>query len=144
MRPPAFRSDLPRHREGISLLEVLISLAIFLTAITAIGQLVTIGSRAAVDAELEGEAAQRAESVLNEILAGVHPMSTTPATPFGDDPNWKWSLTVESGPHADLLQLTVSVFRQAGETDPIGQPFQLKRLTRNPEVFLESSLQGGT
>ena len=81
----------------------------------------------------------RAETALNEVLAGVHLMQATQGQPFTDDPAWTWSLDVQDGPHVDLLRLDLTVTRQDAGGDP-QIAYTLSRLTRNPELFLDASL----
>lgn len=130
-------------RRGMTLLEVLLALGIFLTAMTAIGQLIRTGSQASVEAQLEADAALRAESILQEILGGVQVMQNAQGVPFDDDPNWNWSLSVTDGPHIDLLRLDVTVVRQVGDGAP-QMTVMISRLARNPELFLESAATTGT
>jgi general secretion pathway protein I len=133
----------PRIRSGLTLLEVLIALAIFMVAMTAISRLVSTGSRAATEAQLEADAALRAETVLNEALAGVHPLQASQGNAFEDDPNWEWSMAVVEGPHIDLLQVDVTVARKI-EGDVAGgtsyHAVTLTRLVRNPQLFLDAAL----
>ena len=61
----------PRTPGGFTLLEVLVSLSIFLVAYAALAQLYTTGSKAAIAAALETQAVLRCESKLAELIAGV-------------------------------------------------------------------------
>jgi general secretion pathway protein I len=133
-------SQIPNHlRRGLTLLEVLIALSIFLIAMTAIAQLISLGTRAATEARLDAEATLRAETALNELLAGVQPLQTTGATPFIDDPDWQWTATVSEGPHVDLLLVDVTAYRQPSGEAPRGT-VKLTRLVRNPQLFLDAAL----
>jgi general secretion pathway protein I len=133
------RSHRATSRRGLTLLEVLIALSIFFTALTAITQLIRLGTRAAVEAQLEADAALRAETILHEVLAGVQVMQNANGMPFDDSPDWQWSLVVGEGPHIDLLRLDVTVVRQVGDGQP-QMSVTLSRLVRNPELFLDSAL----
>jgi type II secretory pathway pseudopilin PulG len=128
----------PAGRAGITLLEVLIALAIFLGAITVIGQIINTGSQAAIAAQQQAEAVRRCETVLAETLAGSIPMQDSSGS-FEDDPDWSWSVTVLEGPHVDLLSLEVVVAHvdQFGKED---ERFALVRWVRNPELFLETTV----
>lgn len=127
-------------RRAMTLLEVLLALGIFLISMTAIQTLISFGTRAFTEAQLESEATLRAETALNEVLAGVQPLQTTAGTPFEDDPNWQWSLQVLDGPHTDLVLLEVSAFRQEpGQEQPQGT-ITLRRLTRDPQLFIDAAL----
>ena len=126
-------------RLGLSLLEVVLALGIFLTALAAISQLIAFGTRASLEARLEAEGALRAETALSEVVAGIHPMQSVDSNSFEDDATWKWSLAVAEGPHVDLLRLEVTAFRQEGEEPPRGT-VTLTRLIRNPDLFLDAAL----
>ena len=125
-----------KGRSGFTLLEVLVSLAIFVAAFASLSQLFTLGSRAAVQAALETQATVRAEAKMAEVLAGVESMEASEAMPFEDDPNWSWALEVNEGPHADLFELTVTVAFQPN----VGQAemtYSLVRFRRDPQLALD-------
>lgn len=129
----------PKHfRGGLSLLEVLISLAIFLAALAAISQIATQGMRVASEVQWESGAVLRAEGQMNSVISGVLPMQAATGK-FTDDAKWEWTLAVTSdGLHPDLLRLDV----QVNHLDSGGKPnytFTLARYVRNPDVFLSTS-----
>lgn len=130
-RRPVCRVD---SRHGLTLLEVLLSLALFLGAIAALSQLWYGGVRASVQARLATQAILRCESKLNEVVAGAVSLQTANATPFEDDASWTWSLQVESGPHADTLLVTVIV-AHPGQSGLSTSDFQLRRVIRDPQVW---------
>jgi len=125
-------------RRGLSLLEVLISLAIFLAALAAISQIATQGMRVASEVQWESSAVLRAEGQMNSVIAGVLPMQAASGT-FEDDAKWQWTLAVASdGLHPDLVRLDM----QVSHLDTAGRPtysFTLARYVRNPDVFLSTS-----
>jgi len=131
---------------GISLLEVVIALAIFLAATTVIGQLISTGSQAAIGAQLKAEAARRCETVMSEAIAGVVPLETSGDVAFEDDPHWTWSLVVAEAPVTDLVQIEARVNRQTRA----GQPpttMSLVRWVRDPALWTQSTVEsssGGT
>ncbi len=121
-------------RRGFSLLEVLLSLAIFLTAFVALSQLSTNGMRAAVDARLQTKAIMRCESKLAEIVAAVEPLEDVADQPFEDDDSWTWSMQTAVGPHADLQNVTITVtYEGANQQDSTS--FSMSRLIRDPLVY---------
>jgi general secretion pathway protein I len=126
----------PGSPSGITLLEVLIALAIFLGAVTVVGQIVSTGSQAAIEARQRAEAVHRCETVLAEALAGSIPLQTSGAA-FEDNPDWSWNMSVGDGPLVDLLAIEVVVVHtnQFGDTD---QQFTLDRWVRDPELFLQT------
>lgn len=121
-------------RRGLTLLEVLLSLGLFLGALAALSQLWYGGVRASVQARLATQAILRCESKLNEVVAGAVPLQSTSDTPFDDDASWTWSLQVEVGPHADTMLATVRV-SHPGQSGLSSSDHQLRRLIRDPQVW---------
>ena len=130
-RRPICRVD---ARRGLTLLEVLLSLGLFLGALAALSQLWYGGVRASVQARLATQAILRCESKLNEVVAGAVSLQTTSDTPFEDDASWTWSLQVESGPHADTLLVTVRA-SHPGQSGLSSSDHQLRRVIRDPQVW---------
>ncbi len=123
------------RRRGLTLLEVLLSLGLFLGALAALSQLWYGGVRAAVQARLSTQAILRCESKLNEVVAGAVPLTSTNDTAFDDDASWTWSLQVESGTHhADALSVIVTV-KHPGQGGLSSNEYQLRRLIRDPLVW---------
>ena len=130
-------------RRGLSLLEVLVSVAIFLGALTAILFALSIGQRSELSARLQSEAVLRCEAVMAEFVSGVREADASDGNPFEDDDtgNWTWTAQVESGPGADLLQVTVLVEHRPGGSEP-NAAFSLVRYVRDPQLFLDAAIEG--
>ena len=127
------------RRAGLTLLEVLISLSIFLAALTALSQLIGIGSRAAVQTQLRTQAIFRCQSVLAEVLAGAQPMESVAMSAFeAEGENWKWSLNVEPGDYENMLKLTVLV-QYIGDSETVSTSYQLIRQVRDPAMLLDAA-----
>lgn len=124
-------------RLGLTLFEVVLSLTIFVGAATALSQLSTNGTTAAVQARLETQAILRCESKLAELASAVEPVEDLADEPFQDDEDWTWSLTTAGGPHADLILVTVTV-NYNGPTELSSTTYSLSRLIRDPAVFEDS------
>jgi len=124
-------------RSGLTILEVLLSLGLFLGALAALSQLWYGGVRASVQARLSTQAILRCESKLNEAVAGVIPLQSTSDTPFEDDPTWTWNLEVGPGPHANVLLLVVKV-THPGQGGLSANSYQLRRLVRDPLVWTDA------
>jgi len=134
-----------RELRGITLYEVVLALAIFVTALAALGQSVSTGSRAAVASQLQTEAILRCESKLADIiLLGPDQIEPVAESEFDGDStevsgegagNWRWSLQLEQGPHPELLILQVSVFHKL-QSDI---HFSLTRYLYVPEPELDST-----
>ena len=124
-----------RPRYGITLLEVLIALAIFLGALAVIGQIVSTGSQAAVSAQLKAESVRRCETILAEVLSGSIPLQTASGS-FEDDPEWSWTVSVQDGLATDLLTIEASVSRNGNSASE----YSLTRWVRDPQVFLQTTI----
>ncbi len=126
-------------RQGITLLEVLIALAIFLGAFTIISQIMRTGTQASNHGQQQNEIVLRARSLMNEVLAGSVEMEPVQEASFDDTDAYAWSMTISDGPIPDLfvVELTVARRRQNGTID---MPFTLTRYMRDPEVFLQTTV----
>jgi len=74
-------------RPGLSLLEVLVALAVFLFSLIALGQLLSIGADRAKDVEYQAQALHICQSKIAELAAGSLPMNSQSDTPLEEDPN---------------------------------------------------------
>ncbi|HUG91233.1 MAG TPA: hypothetical protein VML55_10385 [Planctomycetaceae bacterium] len=129
-------------RGGMTLFEVVLAVAIFLGAWTALSQLYSTGARASVQARHEVDAVMHAQSRMAELAAGVLPLEAMTDQPF-DDPDlaaWTWSTTVGPGPHADLLAVEVTV-RREGSNSMARASYSLRRYVRDPQLFLDAAMQ---
>ncbi|QEL18799.1 type IV pilus modification PilV family protein [Limnoglobus roseus] len=98
------------HRPGLTLLETMVALAIFTIGLTALSQLITIGSRNALEASLHADAMRLAQSKLAEVEAGaVAPDSSTSGT-YDTETGWQWQMdsSQTSVPYVYLITVTVS------------------------------------
>ena len=129
-----------RHhpRPGLSLLEVLVALGIFLFALVALGQLVNLGSDRAVEVRQQQRALQRCQSKMAEVIAGAVSLSSSSSdVPFDDDPDWRWSMTDnQSTSVTGLWSVTVTVNHQRSDGTQIQCSLS--------QMVLDPSLRGGT
>jgi len=125
-------------RHGISLFEVVLALAIFIGALTAISQILRTGSRAAIRAQLQSEAVLLCERRMNEVLSGVQPLEAVQHAAFEQGQNWFWSLNITDGGVVNLLQLEVIV-EHTGENDNSKVSYHLTRLLRDPQVYVDAA-----
>ena len=128
------------NRNGLTLIEVIVSTAIFLGAMTAIFSLMDIGHQARISAGLDAEAALRCEGVLGELVSGIKPLASVDSEAFEDNENWRYSVLVDDANGEGLMQLTVVVEHVIGENDP-NSSFQIKRLMRDPQMFLDAAME---
>jgi type II secretion system protein I len=134
----------PRHsdslREGFTLLEVVIAVAILLGSITALFQLINIGHRSSIQGKFRSDAVLIAETRMNEAAGGVIELMSTTEEEVEDSPGWMWSMTVEESSFDDLLQVTVNVRRDA--TEPSARhEYSMTRYLRDPQMFLDAAVE---
>jgi len=105
------RSRLARSRPGITLLEVIVSLAIFMFSIVALGHLVNVATDRAMQAQLKQQAGFMCQSKLAEIAAGAESMSSQADTAFPENADWQWSSECSEANIAGLWKVKVRVSR---------------------------------
>lgn len=98
-------------RSGLSLLEVLVALTIFLVALIGIGRIITISGERSLDVHQQGEAAQLCQAKLAEVIAGVVPLSSQGETTIEEAPDWLWSLECDSENVPGVWNVRVRVYR---------------------------------
>lgn len=128
-------------RRGLSLLEVMISVAIFLGALTAIMQLLNSGQQSEISARLSTEAVLRCEAKMAEIVSGIEEAVSSDDQKFPDDEigNWQWSAEVGNGGATSLLKITVTVEHLPDGKNP-NAAFTLTRYMRDPQLFIDAAL----
>jgi type II secretion system protein I len=122
----------------MTLLEVFLALTIFVGALAAVSQIISTGTRASVQAELQSDAVLRAETQMAQIVSGAIPLTATSNAAFDDHAEWTWSLTVATGPQLDTLQLTVTVDHKTPKGVVNGQAV-LARIIRDPQVYVNAA-----
>ena len=127
-----------QNRCGLSLLEVLISTAIFVAALTAIMQIIRVGHDSRLSAKLDAEAILRCESLMAELICGLRPLEAATDQPFEDNEEWVYTVGIEDGGGTSLLMLSARVSHVAGTPTP-NSSFQLVRLMRDPQLFLDAA-----
>lgn len=102
----------PQSRAGLSLLEVLTALAIFLMAMVAVGQMINMATDSAIQVEHQQLAAQLCQAKIAEVNAGAIALSAQSDAQMGDEfPGWTWSMEAEQGDIANLWRVKVKVGR---------------------------------
>ena len=94
-------------RIALTLLEVIVSMAIFLLSVIAIFQLVFMGSERAMEVRLQARTSLRCQSKLAEVMIGAEPLNSTGNyAAFADsDKDLQWKIEVESKDEKGLLYL---------------------------------------
>lgn len=110
IRRPGGRARGPRR--GLTLLEVVVSLAILVLAIVAIHRLVDIGTDRGNDARHYTRGTRLAQGKIAEVEAGIISVSESPEGQFeGDDAVWSYKVTSEAAGPPNLYTVTVRVTR---------------------------------
>ncbi len=125
-------------RRGLTLFEVLLSLAILAAAMAAIAQLVSSGVQSSVRARLQTEAIIRCQSRMAELIAVGDPTAVVTEVPFDDDPAWKWSVSSAATEQPGLLQVVVTVTHDAGNGFS-DVSYSIPRLYRDTATMVSSS-----
>ncbi|OWK45666.1 prepilin-type N-terminal cleavage/methylation domain-containing protein [Fimbriiglobus ruber] len=103
-----------RRRPGLSLLEVLLALTIFLLSLAAIGGLVDYGAARGTAAQTQAMGVRLAQSKLAEVEAGSLPVSSGGSGTFDEDPNWNWSVEPGDMVATNVYSVTVRAWREIG------------------------------
>ncbi len=108
-------------RPALTLMEVLVSLAIFLISLVALTHLVNIGTQAGVDARLTKEATFLCQSKLAEFKAGIEPLESKKDVAFvEEESSWLWSALCEPVEEIpDLWRVEVTVHREREGRSPL-------------------------
>lgn len=123
-------------RAGLTLLEVIISLAIFLFAMVALLHLLSLSGDRARDGSFQTEATLRCQSKMAEVMHGAVPMSSSGWTDFEESPDWSWELDCQSNEHANLYNVQVGVRRKKAD----GTYFEV----RLSQMMIAPSQRGST
>jgi general secretion pathway protein I len=100
------------RRPGLSLLEVLIAMTIFLLSLAALVHLVSMANASAYEAKHRSVAAHLARSKMAEVRIGALPLESVGETPLEDDPDFQWQMDVAGAPADGLHLVHIRVFRE--------------------------------
>jgi type II secretion system protein I len=130
----------PITREGFTLLEIILSLAILAGSLAALGEVMRLADQNASTTRDESQAQILASSVMDELIAGVIPLAAVNHSPaaIDSDPPWVFSIALEQTGYQELIGIRVLVEQQA---DPRLQParFELVRWLPNPDYVPPST-----
>ena len=128
-------------REGLSLLEVILAIAILGVAMAAIGELVRLGSRSAAQARDLTTAQLLCESKSAELAAGIEPIQSLSGTPFDNENKWVYSIEIGEVDQDGLVAVAVLV-QQNVESAEKPVSFSLVRWIKDPGVVFEDDSEG--
>jgi prepilin-type N-terminal cleavage/methylation domain-containing protein len=122
-----------KRRRGLTLMEVIIAMVIFLMSAVAIGNLLSIGSQRAWEAQLQSQALVRCQSKMSEVIAGSVPITDgSDNQAFDDDNDWSWSMTSTQQDAMNLYLVTITVTRN-GDND-VNAQVSLSQMIVDPIV----------
>jgi hypothetical protein len=130
------RTHPPQKRPGLTLLEVILSLAIFLFSLVAIGHLMTLGTERAADVQSLTRATELCQWKLNEVISGVVPLASQSDSPFDNEPDYVWTLDCQQDTVANLWDVQVKVSRASKHGSSIEVVLQ--------QLVLDPSARGST
>lgn len=108
MRTPVAKAD---PRRGMSLLELIVSTAIFFLSLVAIYGLLDISQRSGIRAKQRGQALRVCQARLAELVAGVLPLETADGSDeLAQDYQWQISVENEAVGAGALVKATVVAF----------------------------------
>jgi type II secretory pathway pseudopilin PulG len=121
------------RRPGLTLLEVILSIAILGGALAVIGELIRIGSRSAANARDLTTAQLYCESKLNSLAAGIDEPTSISAAPLDDSGEWIYFIEPQDADEAGMIAVRVTVMQSP---DQVAQPvsFSLSRWILDPAV----------
>ena len=104
------------NRKGMTLLEVLVAMAVFLLALAGIAQLIEFGSNNSLEAARTTTGTRLANSKMAEVEAGVIPVTESGSGTFDEEPLWQWSVEVGAPVALNTYPVTVRVWIESGRT----------------------------
>ena len=111
--PVCLRSKADRNvrltRPGLTLLEVVIALAIFLIALVPIWHLVTLGGEQALDVAHQAQASMLCQAKLDCVKVGAEPLNTSGTVDIGRDLTWNYTIESSPGEVENLYMVKVTV-----------------------------------
>lgn len=119
-------------RPGLSLLEVLLSIAILGGSMVVIGNMFFLGARSAMRARLRSDANILCDAKMAELAAGFLPLSSSGSQPIAENPEWVYSVDVQSSAQRGLLVATVTV-EQSDTSNPVPVSLSVVRFLPDPD-----------
>ena len=123
-------------RDGMTLLEVLLSAVILAGALASLSQLATNGINASLRTEMETMAAIKCQTKLDEILAMPSATQLGINIPYPNSRDWTWTAELHEGPSETLSVLSVTVTRSGNLQNTAS--WQLSRLVNATQLQASS------
>ena len=127
-----------QNRNGLSLLEVILSITILGLSLVAIGALVSTGYRSALDARLQSDANLLCETKMAEVVAGVIELQSVSGAVIEENREWEYRVDVEPSDQLGLLFVRVTVSQLKSVSD---RPIELSLVRFVPDPDYEPELE---
>ena len=125
-----FNRRLKQQRDGLSLLEVILAMAILGLSMVMIGKLYYLGYRSALQTRYRSDCNMIADSKMAELASGVLPLEAG-GGPVEQYPDWTFEIQVEPSLQPGLLLATVRVSRT--DSSKIPMSVSLVRMIPDPD-----------
>ena len=102
-----------REPRGISLLEVLLAMGILFGSLAVLSQLASIGMDHLNRAEITTTGTRLCQNKLGEVLAGIQPLETVDDQTILENPDWNYSIEIQSLEPLPLAEVRVRVARSS-------------------------------
>ena len=129
-----------RGRRGLSLLEVILSVAILGGSMAVIGNLYHLGYRSGLKSQLLNDANMIAGSTMAELVVGAIPLESTGDAEVPGNPGWFYSVDIQDSMQAGLFLATVIV-RRGDEESAIPASISIVRLIPDPDYEPEEDME---
>jgi len=122
-------------KRGFTLYEVVLALVIFSASMLALGQLISVGTRAAIQSRFQTRAVLLCESKLAEVIAGAETLDNVNGASFEtEDETWSWDVSIGSSAFPDVLLVQVTV-NHIATNENSNVSYTLSRLVRDASVY---------
>jgi Tfp pilus assembly protein PilV len=135
-----YRRSAPRGRRGLSLLEVILSVAILGGSMAVIGNLYHLGYRSGLKAQLLNDANMIAGATMAELVVGAIALESTGDSEVPTSPQWFYSVDIQDSMQPGLFLATVTV-RRGVEESALPASISIVRLIPDPEYEPEEDAE---
>ncbi|MEX2309554.1 MAG: prepilin-type N-terminal cleavage/methylation domain-containing protein [Pirellulales bacterium] len=122
------------ERQGFTLLEIILALAILAGSLAALGEVMRLADQNAAMTRDETQAQMIATSIMDELVSGARALTATSPAQFDPDwdPQWLFSVALEEAGYVELVAVRVVVEQQL-EARLKPARFELLRWLPNPD-----------
>lgn len=128
------------QRNGLSLLEVMLSIAILGLAMAVIGNLFYLGGRSAQRTRFLSDANIICDTTMAELAAGVIEPNSVGTQVVADNPTWSYSIDIQASDQLGLLAATVTV-QQTDTAAPVPVTMSVVRFIPDPDYDPEEETE---